>query len=92
MRRIRIILLVVWLAAPAGPVAACPNCRESVDSTTGEPGQVTQPDAEDRTATFSDGFNASIWVMLSGLGLSLGLIATIVTRTATGGCCPPPRT
>lgn len=88
MRRLFLILTMLILALPAGSALACPNCRESVGTPSQpealgfrvpEQGRSSDDQAPVRS-TLSDGFNASIWLMLGGVGLSLGLIGTVVTR------------
>lgn len=80
MRQLRWITLVAVLAVASAEAGACPNCRESVADT-----QEAGVDAHEPAAVrseLSSGFNASIWVMLGGVGLSLGLVGTLVTRVA----------
>lgn len=81
MRWFSLIFAVLMLAAPAIPASACPNCRESV-ATPPSAGVVADQPAIDEVSGLSGGFNSSIWVMLGGVVLSLGLVGTLVTHVA----------
>ena len=68
-----LLAFLLLLGATALPAGACPTCRDSV-----------APSADARqigpSTGLADGFNASIWVMLGGVGISLGLVGCLVTR------------
>lgn len=79
MRRLWLIFALLSVAAVTTPAAACPNCRESVSSMP-EVEAVTAPGSPAPEALLSSGFNASIWLMLGGVGVSLGVVGAVIIR------------
>jgi len=66
------ILSALVLLAACGLAAACPMCKDSIPN--GEAATAAQ------AGSLPSGFNYSVYYMLSGLFVTLGMISTVVYR------------
>src|SRR5436190_21972767 len=72
MKRCTLILVASITLSVAGLAAACPMCKDSIPN--GEAATAQQ------AGSLPSGFNYSVYYMLSGLFVTLGLISTIVYK------------
>ena len=69
MKRLSWIIAIAVLLLPAALALACPLCKESIPNTDAE-----NPDL------VPVGINNSIYYMLGGLFVTMGLLATVITK------------
>jgi len=72
MKRWTILLTLTILFSACGFATACPMCKDSIPN--GEAATAQQ------AGSLPSGFNYSVYYMLSGLFVTLGLISTVVYR------------
>jgi hypothetical protein len=72
MKRLPLILIPVVILAACGFAIGCPMCKDSIPN--GEAATAAQ------AGSLPSGFNYSVYYMLSGLFLTLGLISTIIYK------------
>jgi hypothetical protein len=69
MKRLSWIIALALLLLPAGLALACPMCKESIPNS----------DAQE-AASLPGGFNMSVYYMLIGLFVAIGLVSGVITR------------
>src|SRR5262245_62398776 len=72
MKTRALLVSCVLLLSACGSVSACPMCKDSIPN--GEAATAAQ------AGSLPSGFNYSVYYMLSGLFLTIGLISTIVYK------------
>jgi hypothetical protein len=68
-RRLTWIVTIALLLLPAGLALACPMCKDSIPNS----------DAS-QASSLPGGFNASVYYMLTGFFVTLGLCAGVITK------------
>jgi hypothetical protein len=73
----RSLILVALFAGLAGPVEACPMCKDSLGNSQGA---TELTDSYTSSGGASAGMNRSIYVMLGILFGTIGLVSTVIVR------------
>lgn len=72
MKRLAWMIVLTFALLPASMASACPTCKDAIPSTDSENPNLVP-----------GGINASIFYMLGGLLVSIGLVATVITKGVT---------
>jgi hypothetical protein len=69
MKKFLWIVLLCSLLLPTGVASACPMCKDSIPNS----------DAQE-AGSLPGGFNMSVYYMLSGLFVTIGLVTGVITK------------
>ena len=76
MKRFTFILSAILLLSACGLASACPMCKDSIPN--------GEASTEQQAGSLPSGFNYSVYYMLSGLFVTMGLIGTTIYRGLRG--------
>jgi p-aminobenzoyl-glutamate transporter AbgT len=69
MKRLSWLIVIVLVLLPAGLALACPMCKDSIPNS----------DAQE-AGSLPGGFNLSVYYMLVGLFVTIGLVTGVITK------------
>ena len=76
MKRFTFVLSAILLLSACGLASACPMCKDSIPN--------GEASTEQQAGSLPSGFNYSVYYMLSGLFVTMGLIGTTIYRGLRG--------